>query len=1603
MSGSANYKCYSPIANGGGSGANSNCSSNRNSASQQEHRRTRSNTSNNSNFSVTDQELRTRLIFSRAMSSQDSSREALDNRDRDLNSGETVFQAESESCAAPLLPAPMPSNSIVSSTAPRSLAIAPPVSAASVATAAAQTEAATSFSPSSSSRMLPTPQGSSLCRSPEETPDLVDLANWLDDTDSGHPFTRAALCGDAATIKEMCSKHTFDPNGKKAHHALLAACRSGHIEVARVLLDAGVDVHCKDAKSGWQAIHYAAYKDRVKVVELLLGYGEWGARCVALVRVRGVTCSLLHLAAHYGCCAVLAFLLSNNANLVKLNLAIDMRDAGHWTSLHHAVCESRVRACEVLLQAGADVNITDPHGVTALHVAAKKDNLGLFRLLMEHKANPKLNVINAGTTPSRRPLRHSADQIWTSRVAGSAGSAYTGSLERLIPSNRRRRCWSPLIQKPDLRELPAAKAHCLNMRRCSGSELTQPVAFVRDISRDKKISTLGNKSTSRPGSEKKLPPLQGPVGPGRQALLKSSSFRQASKVKKERSMKESDFISWKGLKADRFSAWSEACDKYRVGKSTASNDAVGSIIRPLTSTATLGLTTSASDTTLSTTLTGTEDDPAISQKSSSKKRKTRLQNQPDQVKRSADHGLPYFKRVSGNKSLPGSPILLRGSQHSISVRSSPQRLLSDPHNSSPPPSLASHKYPESLPCSFIRTRPKFSLSGSPPNSPRGSPPVSPFASHVPPTPTSTLGDLGLFNDSLCTDYPLSPHSSPDVFCQERVFERVEPFIKFLEGSTLLHWAASRGHHDIVGDLLARGLKVDARDSLGRTPLGVTMWAGHSNIVALLQHEKLQLTDEDKNWAHIPSEEVGLCIVKCIKDTGVCELTACRPDGFSLLHLAAQKGYPNMTHALVSLKVNPDIPNNQGETPLFIAIKNNQLACVQQLLNAGTKLSRTDNRGGSALHVAAKMGNVTVVDMLLTSSESGERIIDINKCDNIGYTPVYYAINASRYDIVQRFLEYSLVEKVHVKATNHETLLQFFTERNNLGQFDNALVRVLECEQLLHATKASAEMCLRVQLGTTEASTKARSQLQAMYESTPAQQHCWNFWFFLSCFLVPSVFYYLDVYTDILLAVEYYKDFKNANSTEISEDQSLMHMFENFVENQDKTNFVLTVFFILLPTTLLSLWSLYIHVTQADILPIFKNMPSVLRLLLYVLVFLTPLAPIIVYLENTYAQMKHMNVTSRQMQENNSSNTNNTRAESNTAGTTKTYRHHTRDQKIRKYYDLKHVAQMRVAITNVMEATLESAFQLILQLYIVGTHYTDLVKVREVTLGAILTLSSDGQETRLGKQVFSVLISLVSLTWSFTSYHRFSKLGGLTILSALPLLFAIFFQVVSRAIACTMFTLAYTWRIFVVLGVHFIIVLGFKLRLEERSLIPPRPHTYCHCLFSTIRPYFYVFLGTIASTLVYFRLERPSVVKKQLSRRHSTVVIQVLFLLLSFLENFILLFLGMAGLDRNKYDNTFMAVSGALCVLSYFIGIVLHGVYYACFGHPWVDINGPKFQKDEDEKTWIVSYYRQGKMNKWTVRSCCDITHNEEEPDDDVYRTPEMQMNGGNPIRQVKDI
>ena len=82
--------------------------------------------------------------------------------------------------------------------------------------------------------------------------------------------------------------------------------------------------------------------------------------------------------------------------------------------------------------------------------------------------------------------------------------------------------------------------------------------------------------------------------------------------------------------------------------------------------------------------------------------------------------------------------------------------------------------------------------------------------------------------------------------------------------------------------------------------------------------------------------------------------------------------------------------------------------MQHLLNSGMKfiillctniVVYVAFRGSTALHMATKIGNATAVDMLLkvtaVDMPCEDRTIYVNKCDNDGFTAVYYAIHDSR--------------------------------------------------------------------------------------------------------------------------------------------------------------------------------------------------------------------------------------------------------------------------------------------------------------------------------------------------------------------------------------------------------------------------------------------------------------------------------------------------------------------------------------------------------------------------------------------------------------------------------
>ena len=116
-----------------------------------------------------------------------------------------------------------------------------------------------------------------------------------------------------------------------------------------------------------------------------------------------------------------------------------------------------------------------------------------------------MNTIN-NTAPIRRILRVAPQPQEFVRSASPAPSV-TGSIDQGKTLRRYRRCWSPMITRPDLDQLPAAKAHCLNFLK--GSFSTNDLSIRRSSNEEENVSLIG--------TQKFKPNLM--LHPGKTALL----------------------------------------------------------------------------------------------------------------------------------------------------------------------------------------------------------------------------------------------------------------------------------------------------------------------------------------------------------------------------------------------------------------------------------------------------------------------------------------------------------------------------------------------------------------------------------------------------------------------------------------------------------------------------------------------------------------------------------------------------------------------------------------------------------------------------------------------------------------------------------------------------------------------------------------------------------------------------------------------------------------------------------------------------------------------------------------------------------------------------
>jgi ankyrin repeat protein len=210
----------------------------------------------------------------------------------------------------------------------------------------------------------------------------VDAAN-----EYGATALSVACARGNAELVRLLLEATADPNAPllSGETPLMSAVDKGHIDAVRALLERGADVNRKESRGGQTALMWAVASNHPEVVTLLVGRGA-----DVRARSRGGFTPLL-FAAQQGNVESGRALLQAGADVN------DARDTDRMTALMISAATGSTDFVVLLMKEGANPNLLDENGFTALHYAALDRRAGLAKALLDHGANA-----NARTTKDSR-------------------------------------------------------------------------------------------------------------------------------------------------------------------------------------------------------------------------------------------------------------------------------------------------------------------------------------------------------------------------------------------------------------------------------------------------------------------------------------------------------------------------------------------------------------------------------------------------------------------------------------------------------------------------------------------------------------------------------------------------------------------------------------------------------------------------------------------------------------------------------------------------------------------------------------------------------------------------------------------------------------------------------------------------------------------------------------------------------------------------------------------------------------------------------------------------------------------------------------------------
>lgn len=190
------------------------------------------------------------------------------------------------------------------------------------------------------------------------------------------------------------------------------------------------------------------------------------------------------------------------------------------------------------------------------------------------------------------------------------------------------------------------------------------------------------------------------------------------------------------------------------------------------------------------------------------------------------------------------------------------------------------------------------------------------------------------------------------------------------GRTALHMALSRTtamQQEIISILINAHIDVEAKDDDGRSPLGIALKRDTSTIARqLLEHgaDVEAVIEDEKLLHHVVRLGIELA-TRLLLEYGA-DVHGQNNQGETPLIIAVCTGTRSMVDILLRHGAGVEARNNRGETSLYIAVFQCEESILQALIQYGANVEAKDLNGRKPLDVAVVGSNDAIVEMLHSS-------------------------------------------------------------------------------------------------------------------------------------------------------------------------------------------------------------------------------------------------------------------------------------------------------------------------------------------------------------------------------------------------------------------------------------------------------------------------------------------------------------------------------------------------------------------------------------------------------------------------------------------------------------